>query len=437
VKAAHHAQRWILSIAALSTAMLVPLVGHAQNSTGGTTGTTGTFAGTDMFISVQKDKGVNLTDLNRDRFLNRASCICQKPATLKAVVLGSAFARAAAVNPSAAVSMYIGNACSDQVANLCCHRLKSVAFSQFRELGIEADTTVDDLARIWSTTSGNCGETRVPSNLGAGTGGAVGTGGAGGAGGTAGSSATGGTTGTGGTTSTPHGPCDAGVTAFSQTLWIFVGTMGDGSHDIATGTLGFNVDAEPPPVPMNVGVLPANQALLLSWTALSSSTAADLIGYQVLCARGENTQVFKSGTFSAGFDSPAYDPVTCPGGTTTGEWPVSDLPQSSFVCSALLAPSTSSYRLKTLENDINYGVGVAAIDKQRNASVIMPLPGSPVVTKDFYYVYRHQDPQGAASGGFCSVSGDASTGLTVTAGLGGLFMLALAFGRRRPPRSRP
>jgi uncharacterized protein (TIGR03382 family) len=81
-------------------------------------------------------------------------------------------------------------------------------------------------------------------------------------------------------------------------------------------------------------------------------------------------------------------------------------------------------------------VGVAAIDKQRNASIINPLIGVPVETKDFYSVYRHGDPQGQATGGFCAISGDgASTGLTVAV-LAGLVMVALVFRRRRPPRRR-
>jgi MYXO-CTERM domain-containing protein len=170
-----------------------------------------------------------------------------------------------------------------------------------------------------------------------------------------------------------------------------------------------------------------NQALQVSWTGLSTAEVSDLLGYQALCTRGEATQVFKDGTFTAGFDACA---------TANSTWPsYGTLPTSAFVCSDLLPTSATSARLKILENDINYYVGIAAIDKQRNASRVDYQPNKkPILTKDFYFEYRNGDPQGAASGGFCSVSGAAS-GSTTAVGLGAGLLAALAVTRIRRRRS--
>ena len=404
-------QRMAFLVAAFSGLVLVP-VARAQVGTGGSTGV-GTFAGSDLFISVQKQKNVNQTDRERARFLNQANCLCQTPAYLKAVVLASSAPRAATVSPSATVSMYVGNSCNNTTTIGCCLKVKSVPFSEFRLNGIVADTSVDQLTRIWSTTAGFCGGGDV-----SGTGGITGTGGAGTGG--SGSGGTGGQPGTGGADGISTGaPGTCGGTTFGQTLWVFIGTMGDGSMDVATGSLGFNVDPEAPIAPSNVTVDPADEALIVRWTALDTASVSDILGYQVLCTRADTTQVFANGAFTASFDS-------CPGALSV--WPPA--PPASFVCSDLLSTSATSARIKILENGITYGIAVAAIDKQGNASTVVPTYRVPVATKDFYYEYRHGDPQGAATGGFCAVSGVGSGGLAA-AGVATLVALALTLNRRR------
>jgi uncharacterized membrane protein YgcG len=396
------------------TLTFVPVAAMAQLGTGGTTGAT--LAGTDLFLSVQKQQGVNLNEKDRALFLNQSSCQCRRPAWLRAVVLPSAAGRAALTSSSATVSMYLGSGCNSTTTIGCCLPLKDIPFSQFRFNGIEAQTSVDQLARIWSTTAGNCGVGTGSD----GTGGDTGTGGTGGAGGAGGGGGTGGGSGTAST-----GTCNG--TAFTQTLWLFIGTSGPGSMDIASASLGFSVDPEPPLSPSVAAPLgAANEALVVSWTALSAGDAADLKGYQILCTRGDSTQVFKTGTFTPSFDS-------CDSTATSGTWPGG--PSTSFVCSDLLSAASTSARLKILENEISYGVGVTAIDNQRNASAVSPLYGEPVETKDFYSVYRHGDQQGSATGGYCSVGGLAADD-SMNAALGGLmlFGLALAGMRRRPPR---
>jgi hypothetical protein len=400
----------------LGTLTFVPIAARAQ--TGGTTGA-GTLAGTDLFLSVQKQQGVNLNEKDRALFLNQSSCQCQRPVWLKAVVLPSAAGTAASISSSATVSMYLGSGCNSTTTIGCCLPLKSAPMSQFRLSGIEAETTVDQLARIWSTTAGNCGIAAGSQGTGGdtGAGGTAGADGAGGVGGSGGNSGAGGTAGASGT-SAATGICNNA--AFTQTLWVFIGTSGLGSMEIGTASLGFSVDPEPPLAPVIAPLGLANQALVVGWSALSAGDAADLKGYQILCTRGDDTQVFKSGTFTPAFDSCAS--------ATTSAWPGG--PRTSFVCSDLLSAASTSARLKILENDITYGVGVAAIDNQSNASAISPIYGAPVETKDFYSVYRHGDPQGTATGGYCAVSETAS-GDPTTAVVSGLMMLGLALARTR------
>jgi len=81
-------------------------------------------------------------------------------------------------------------------------------------------------------------------------------------------------------------------------------------------------------------------------------------------------------------------------------------------------------------------VGVAAIDTARNASVVVPQVRKPILTKDFYYEYRHGDPQGAATGGYCAVLADpgierTAVGLAL-AGLLALVVVRLRHRSRRP-----
>jgi len=186
------------------------------------------------------------------------------------------------------------------------------------------------------------------------------------------------------------------------------------------------MDVEPPAAPTMAPPGSVHQALMVNWTGLSTTEAADILGYQVLCTRGESTQVFKTGTFSPGFDD------TCENGETPPiPWPD---PVGGFACSDILPASTTSYRLKTLQNEIQYKVAVAAIDKQGNASRVVPAYGVPVLTKDFYFEYRHNEPQGGAVGGFCTVPDGAPVGLGGVGLVVGLGVAAHVLVRRRRAR---
>lgn len=428
--------RSLYSVMAFGTLTALAVTARAQVGvgTGGASGVA-TLTDADIYVNIQRQEGVNLNDRERALFLNRSNCQCGTEAWVKAVIQPSAALRATQISPSASVSLYVGNACDPINPVSCCHHLASVPFSEFRLHGISVKTTVDLLVRDWQSFEGNCRETFTTTLIGPGpsygTGG-VGTGGTDGTGGTTGTGGVGGGgtggAGTGGTTAPgPIAACDATIT--SQAINVFIGTTGEGSRDIGSKILGFSVDPIPPAPPTNVVVAGVNQALQVSWTGLSTAQVGDLLGYQAICTRGEATQVFKDSTFTAGFDA-------CPAASTS--WPsFGTLPASAFVCSDLLPTSATSTRLKILENDINYYVGITAIDRQRNASPVDFRVQKPILTKDFYFEYRNGDPQGGAGGGFCSVSG-AVGGLTTAVGLGAglLGAVAVARIRRRSVRRR-
>ncbi len=143
----------------------------------------------------------------------------------------------------------------------------------------------------------------------------------------------------------------------------------------------------PPPRPTNVDRSdPGNEALIVNWTGIDTSVTIDLLGYQVLCDRGGALQVFKNGTFGAGFRTCATTPL--PAGSTPTSWAwIRD-----FACSPLLTPTTNSFRVKILQNDITYGVSVVAIDNSYNASAPdRATTRTPVKTLSFYDVYRNGD----------------------------------------------
>ena len=215
-------------------------------------------------------------------------------------------------------------------------------------------------------------------------------------------------------------------------MWLLVETT-PGLFDVASASLQLLIDGDPPPAPTNVVVNPANEALLVTWSAVDQTSVSDLTGYQLFCTRADRFQVFGDGTFSTSVDS-------CLMGASN----VSDLSPTAitdrnthYVCSDLLSTSTTSYRVKILQNDIPYVVGVAAVDLRGNASVITPYrPVSPELTYDFYHAYRSGEPQGQATGGYCAVAGatssrDLGAVVAATCGLG-----LLSWTRRRTARRR-
>src|SRR5689334_8962121 len=112
--------RWRATLVAAALAAALPLLiaaprpARAQPGIRGTTGT-GTLSSSDLFVGLQREKGSNLTDLNKARFLNRASCACARPAYLFVSLQPSAVAKAATLPTNATVSVYIGSQCNNTV----------------------------------------------------------------------------------------------------------------------------------------------------------------------------------------------------------------------------------------------------------------------------------------------------------------------------------
>ena len=367
--------------AALACA-LAPAVAAAQFDGG--IGTTGRLAASDIFISAQKDLGVNLTDYEKLQYLNRANCLCARPLFVRAVLLPSGALAAAAVKSDAQVSLRIGVNC-DTLPNACVPIADPVLLSDFRMSGITATTDVKKVSAVYSYN---------PTQ----------------------------STTDGGTPTDNADGCSG--SSFGQTIWFSISTTGALPPDVLSVQSVLNIDPKPPAVPAGTSIQPANEALIVKWNALDSLTEPDLLGYQVLCTRADRLQVFATGTFKAAFDG-------CPEAMPNA-LPIQQL-DPAYVCSDLLA--STSYRLKILQNGAPYGVAVVAVDKQRNASIVTPSYASPVATRDFYYEYRHGDPQGSSTGGYCSVGGDTTAGAT-SAALIALGAVVAAAAALRPARRR-
>jgi len=428
------------ALALASLAMAAVMVGvapraQAQVGSGGTTGA-GALSGSDVFLGIQKVKNVNLNDLDRAIFLNRASCECKRTAWIKAVLNANAVAKAAQIPSTNRVTMYLGNNCDDSRYTPSCKLLKSVPFSEFRLNGLLVQTDVNVIARSYGavlTTTGSGGDSGSGGSDGSGSGGETGSGGvtgSGGAGGAVGSGGAGGDSGT--TVEVPPDEqtkalCGSLVDGFTQTLWLFVGTN-EGTHDTLTDSMALAMDVVPPPAPANLKVAAANEALIVSWDAVDKTITSDLQGYQVFCTRADQYQVFTDGTFSTSID-------TCGDITTNGDPQAIEAANTHFICSDFLSVSETSHRVKVLQNGIPYGISVAAVDRQGNASEMTRVYATPVETLDFYHQYRQGDPQGAASGGACAVAAQPSRGGVATAvAATSIAAIALAFVRRRRSR---
>ena len=408
------------TLAAVAVAAAIALASPlAFAQTGGTTGTTlGTLTKDDVFIGIQRNKGENLTEVNRAKFLNNASCACKRPAWIKAVINTSALAKSSLVPGGDSVSMWLGTSCDQPTLLSYCHPLGMTVMSDFRANGMLVPTTVDVIATNYGINAGLTG-----------TGGAGNTGGAGGAGGAGGTSSDS----TPSSSSSGSSPCDGLGDMFSQTVWLFIESA-PGLHDALSMSYGITIDAAPPPVPVAHDPGPANEALIATWTALDKTLTTDLAGYQIFCSRGNELQVFPTGTFTTYVDTCGNDPADVPllpiKSSATG---VIDR-NTNFVCSDLLSVADTSFRLKILENGVNYTVGVAAVDSHGNASKVMPLSGKPIETTDFYHAYRNGDPQGATTGG-CSVTGSTPSDAATAAGLMLLGLVGVR-ARRRDARAR-
>jgi hypothetical protein len=143
-----------------------------------------------------------------------------------------------------------------------------------------------------------------------------------------------------------------------------------------------NLVGNVPVTPTKVAADGGNEALEVSWNWGSVNPATDttLVGVQIFCQRGADTQVFQMGSFVPAYMTPA---MLCPNNpaaaaTTTGG-PFSNF-DPKYLCSGLIPATTTSYRITGLQNGISYGVGVAAVDKYGNigasSDIAYAMPGA-------------------------------------------------------------
>ena len=405
--------------AALSVALLL-LCGSARQAsaqlgTGGTTGLTGTggttgagsFSASDFFIGIQAVPRVNLSTFDAGRFFNKARCECDTPVYIFVSLLpGSIAKRTTVTSTTGTVSVVLGTGCNSVVGQTL---LNCLALQDATPVGTflnNASLTIPTTARVMSTQLGTSTQTVVD----------------------------------GGTTGTTTNACNDAD--FTQIINVNFDFDGDANTDLSVPT-SIHIDLRAPPPPMNQRIQGGNQALVMNWDQVDQSTNLDLLGYQILCSRADQYQVFmdtsndaggSNGPFSASF-------VSCDKTRTLAGVEGLD---PTFACSPLMSAVATSYRVETLQNDITYAAAVVAIDNSGNASQPIVGYGKPVPTLSFYDVYRSpytdntpssngQPNPGGASGGFCAVAVRRPEWRSTVGSLAvfGLGAAGLAFVRRR------
>jgi hypothetical protein len=392
---------------AVGCAILLASAG-ARAQFGGTTGTTGTGGTTgtaslsqsDFFIGFQATQGANLSDFAVQRFFNKANCDCSVPVFIYYTLLSSGFAKRPAVLAQPGnIEFWVGTACDNVLLrNAQCKNLGVVTIQTFFQLGHQTLTTDARTVSTYTTATG----TITSADGGISTVSASGM-------------------------FTPTPDCTAPVQQFTSNAFLLVDFNGDQTYEVVV-TASVQVDLTPPPPPTNVVVEAGDEALSVKWTQVDSTLYPDLFGYQILCQRADNLQVFKTGTFTPGF-------ATCPK-TEVGTGPAAL--DEAFVCSPLLTALATSFRVKILQNGITYGATVVSVDNSFNASAPDVQFGVPAPTESFYNLYRQPPNGGAATGGLCAVApGPVPRGwraLPSVAAAGALAMSALVARRRRRRR---
>jgi len=403
-------------LAALAGLLALAAAGRAEaqiTGTGGSTitgagGSTGSvFQASDFFTGVQRFPPVNLTTFEMARFFNKANCDCSTPINLFISLLSSGVAkRAGSGITTGTLSVVLGTTCGS-ITGLqngqavgACLQIASEPVLTFLTQGAYPIPTD---ARTLSTYFNAAGTTFD---------GGTGTG-----------------TGTAPACTSPIGQ------QFTQTV-NFNFNFGSGNIDLSI-PLMLIVDLVPPPPPTNVTVQGGDEALVMNWTTVDSSLVPDLLGYQILCSRADQFQVFKGTDNDAGGTNgspfgPAFQ--TCPATRAASGLAGVEGLDPAFVCSGQLSAQSSSARVEVLQNDITYAAAVVAVDNSGYPSEPVVHFGTPIKTLSFYDVYRDQTPQGSATGGFCALS-SSRPGAKATGAALGLFTLgSFVFAARRRRR---
>jgi hypothetical protein len=222
-----------------------------------------------------------------------------------------------------------------------------------------------------------------------------------------------------------------GSTRAAATIYFWAQTSATALPERTDLSFPINLAGQALYTPSDVTVEAANEALVVKWgwpTGGDPAADASFLGVQLFCQRGQGDQVFASGTYPPAFTTSA---LTCPDVAPVPATPLAFANLApSYLCSGLLPTTATSYRIPGLQNDIFYGVGVAAVDKYYNLSL------SEVV----YQAPSGSDtaPDGGvrqAGGGGCALTGPRGP-RTAWPSLGLLSLGALLLGRRRAPRPR-
>jgi hypothetical protein len=378
--------RPLLLVAAFSAPLLAAGTAAAQD------GGVSSLASADFFIGVQHTPGANLSNFDVARFFNKANCDCNEPVFVYVALTNSGFAKRTSVDRQGNIEFWIGSDCATTIGrDQRCIRLASPTLAAYLNDG-RASMPTD--ARVLSTytVSSASVDGGLPAAF------------------------------------TPNPTCTlpAGIQSFSQTIFVIINSSTGTPQSIASRQI--NIDLTPPPQPTKVSAAGGHQAVTISWEGVDSAVITDVLGYQVLCNRGGELQVFADNTFEQGY-------LVCPA-TATGATGVEGL-DPRFICSPLLAPTSRSFRIKILQNDITYGATVVAIDRSGNASIPDIFYAKATKSLSFYDVYRDGDNEtgGAATGGLCALGADATTARGAAAGLAAAIALAaVAVARRRRSR---
>ena len=398
----------VAAFLAVAVALLAPGRAQAQLGTGGTGLTTGTggtggttFTTDDIFVGVQAVPGVNLVPADALRFFNQEHCNCSTPITIYVALQPSGFAKRGSITTTTGnLSIVLGPECGSVLGQITgqlsnCLVLGNVNVLTFLNKGSFTVTTdARQLSTYLALTA--LADAGVSSN------------------------------------------CTSTLGQFPQTINAVFDFNGDSVVDLNV-TDSLVIDLSPPPAPTGVTIHGGDEALVMNWTAIDASLVTDLLGYQILCSRADQYQVFKESGTDGGANGPFSSSFfTCPATqAASGLTGVEGL-DPTFICSPLLSADSTSYRVKILQNDITYAAAVIAIDKSGNPSVPIVAYGAPIKTLSFYDVYRNQNPQdpGGASGGFCAL---ATARPRLASTLGGLLVfglvgVGLAVVRRRKGR---
>ena len=327
--------------------ILVAAAGRAEAQITGTGGTTVTgtggsggtaFAPGDFFLAIQQqtDPPVSLTTFQLSRFFDKANCDCAAPVNVFIALLSSGIAKRATANiTTGEISIVLGTGCNSTFGlqngvNGSCLQIATESVLTFLN---QVSYTVPTDAKVLSTFFNVTGVTAD-----------------------------------GGTTTPGTSPACTAPTGQSFTTTVnFNFNFGSGGVDLSV-PMSLLIDLVPPPAPTGVTIQGGDEALVLHWNPVDQATTPDLLGYQILCSRADQYQVFNvTPTLDGGASTGAFGSafLTCPKTRTgTGVEGLDPL----FVCSPQLSAQSTSTRVEILQNDITYAAAVVAIDASGNPS---------------------------------------------------------------------